>query len=105
MPEPLNVAAELLLVSGALADDQAQHLLANHARADSAIDSAMSGWVGRSASALSASADTWSTAARELATRVWEHAEALRITGMTFAETEHRGAQATAQAHRTDGVR
>ena len=104
MPEPLNVAAELLIVSGALADDQANDLLANHARVDSAVDSASTGWVGRSAAALSATAATWTTATRDLATRVCEHGAALRITGMAFAETELRSAGATAQVHRGDGA-
>ena len=105
MSEPLHVAAELLIVSGTLADDQAHDLLANHARTDSAVDSALTGWVGRSAAALSASAATWATATRDLATRVSEHGAALRITGMTFAEMEHRGARATAQVHRPSGAR
>ena len=104
VPEPLNVAAELLIVSGALADSHADDLLANHARVDSAVDSASTGWVGRSAAALSATAATWTTATRDLATRVCEHGAALRITGMAFAETELRSAGATAQVHRGDGA-
>jgi hypothetical protein len=105
VPEPLNVAAELLIVSGALADSHADDLLANHARVDSAVDSASTGWVGRSAAALSASAAAWTSATRDLATRVCEHGAALRITGATFAEMELRGARATAQVHRGDGAR
>jgi len=104
VPEPLNVAAELLIVSGALADSHADDLLANHARVDSAVNSASTGWVGRSAAALSATAATWTTATRDLATRVCEHGAALRITGMAFAETELRSAGATAQVHRGDGA-
>jgi hypothetical protein len=104
VPEPLRVAAELLIVSGTLADDQAHDLLANHARADSAVDSALTGWVGRSAAALSASAATWATTTHDLAARVREHGAALRFTGMAFAEMEHLSAQATAQVHRADGA-
>ena len=104
VPEPLNVAPELLIVSGALADDQADDLLANHARVDSAVDSALIGWVGRSAAALSATAATWTTATRDLATRVCEHGAALRITGMAFAEMELRSARATAQANGAGGA-
>ena len=104
MPEPLNVAAELLIVSGALADSHADDLLANHARVDSAVDSASTGWVGRSAAALSATAATWTTATQDLATRVCEHGAALRITGMAFAEMELRSTRATAQVHRGEGA-
>ena len=104
MPEPLNVAAEFLIVAGALADDQAHDLMADHARVDSAVDSAMTGWVGRSAAALSASAATWTTATRDLATRVCEHGAALRTTGMTFAEMDLRSARAMAQVHRAGGA-
>jgi uncharacterized protein YukE len=104
VPEPLNVTAELLIVSGTLADDQAHDLLANHARVDSAVDSALTGWVGRSAAALSASAAAWIPATRDLATQVCEHGAALRITGMAFAEMELRSARATAQVHRRDGA-
>jgi uncharacterized protein YukE len=105
MPEPLNVAAELLIVSGALADDQAHDLLANHARADSAVDSALTGWVGRSAAALSASAAMWATTTQDLATRVCEYGAALRITGMAFTDMDLRAARATAQVHSGDGTR
>jgi len=104
VPEPLNVAAELWIVSGALADDQAHDLLASHTRADSAVDSALTGWVGRSAAALSATAATWATATRDLATRVGEHGAALRITGMAFADMDLSSARATAQVHCADGA-
>ena len=104
MPEPLNVAAELLIVSGALADDQAHNLLADHARADSAVDSALAGWVGRSAAALSASATTWAITTQDLATRVCEYGAALRITGMAFTDMELRATRATAQVHRGEGA-
>ena len=104
MPEPLNVDPELLIVSGALADDQAHDLLASHTRAESAVHSALTGWVGRSAAALSATATTWATATQDLATQVCEHGTALRITGMAFAEMEVRSARATAQVHRRDGA-
>ena len=105
VPEPLNVDAELLIVSGALADDQAHDLLARHTRADSAVDSALAGWVGRSAAALSATAATWATATRDLAAQVCEHGAALRITGMAFADMDLRGARVTAQVHCADGAR
>ena len=104
MPEPLHVAAESLILSGALADDQADDLLATQARADSAVDSALTGWVGRSAAALSASVATWATATQDLADRICEHGTALRITGTAFADMEQCGAQATAQTHRADGA-
>ena len=105
MPESLHVAAELLIISGSLADDQAHDLMANHARADSAVDSALAGWVGRSAAALSATAATWATATRDLAAQVCEHGAALRITGMAFADMDLCGARVTTQVHCADGAR
>jgi len=105
VPEPLNVAAELLIVSGALADDQAHDLLANHTRADSAVDSALTGWVGRSAAELPAAAATWATATRDLAARICEHGAALRITGTAFVAMDLCGARSTAQVHCADGAR
>lgn len=103
MSESMNIVPELLIAAGAQADAHSQDLFASHASADAMVDSALFGWVGRSAVALSATAARWAASTTELSTRVYEHGEALRLTGANFAETEHRNAEAAAQVYQPGG--
>ncbi len=97
MSEPMNVTPELLIAAGAQAEAQSQNLFDSNHRIDAIVDAALFGWVGRSADAMSARADTWSAATTVLCTGVSDHGEALRLSGMTFAEIERHHAQAAAQ--------
>ena len=103
MSEPMNATPELLIAAGVRTDAHSQDLFASHARADAAVDSALFGWVGQSAAALSATASMWASATTDLSIRVYAHGEALRLTGVQFAEMEHRNAQTAAQVHRDAG--
>lgn len=98
--EPMIVFPELLIDAAARADAQSQDLFASHSWADAAIDSAAHGWVGRSATALSLTAIRWAAATTELSTRICEHGEALRLSGVSFAATERRNTDAVAGVQR-----
>ena len=94
------VFPELLIDAGVQSDAYSQDLFARHSCADAAIDSAAHGWVGRSAAALSLKAVRWAATTTELSTRIWEHGEALRLSGVNFAATERRNTDALAGVHR-----
>lgn len=98
--EPMIVSPELLIDAGAQSDAYSQDLFASHSCADAAIDSAAHGWVGRSATALSLTAIRWAVTTTELSTRIWEHGDALRLSGVNFAATERRNTDALAGVHR-----
>ena len=98
--EPMSVFPELLIDAGAQSDAYSQDLFTSHSCADAAIDSAAHGWVGRSAAALSLKAIRWAATTTELSTRIWEHGEALRLSGMGFAAAERRNTDALAGVYR-----
>lgn len=103
MSEPISITPELLIAAGVEVDAHSRDLVTIGHRADAMVDSALPGWVGRSAAALAARASTWAAATLALATRVYDHGEALRHSGVNFAEMECRGAQTVAQVHPTVG--
>jgi len=98
--EPMNIAPELLIVAGAAAEAQSQDLLASHNRTDAIVDSALPGWVGRSATALAGLASMWAATTLALSARLHDHGEALRLSGLNFAEVEVHGTQSLEQWHR-----
>lgn len=101
-PESLDACPDLLIAAAVHADLSAEEFSANHERADTAIDSALPGWVGRSAAALAARSGTWAAAAATLSAAICAHSEALRISALQFAEMDHRnGAALTAKPSRT----
>ena len=97
MSEPMNIDPELLIAAGVQTEAHSEDLFDSHSRADAIVDSALFGWVGRSADAMSALAVAWSAATATLYNGVYAHGEALRLSGMTFAEIERHNAQAAAQ--------
>ncbi|MFZ4372854.1 MAG: hypothetical protein ACOYO2_06440 [Mycobacterium sp.] len=101
--QPMNIAPELLIVAGVEVTAHSQDLVTIGHRADAMVDSALPGWVGRSAAALAARAATWADATLALSARVYVHGEALRRSGLNFAEMECRGAQTVVQVHPTVG--
>ena len=103
MSEPLNTAPELLIVAGAEAHAHSQDLVAIGHRADAMVDAALPGWVGRSAAALAMRSSTWAGATKALATRVYNHGEALQLSGVNFAEMEYRGTQKFARVRPAAG--
>lgn len=89
---PLNVDPESLAACACQCDAQSGDLLAAHRSA--AIESALSGWVGRSHAALAAAAQRWTPTTTALAARLAEHGEVLRVAALTFAEMDAGHARA-----------
>lgn len=86
MTASINVDPELLAVAAARADAESQAVFASHSAADAAVDSALTGWVGSSRTALAATAGRWAETTSGLSVGVYQHGEAMRISGLTFAE-------------------
>ena len=103
MAEPLKVNPEALVTSGGVLDQHSQNVFATHTQADQAIESSLFSWVGQSQSALAAKAASWSTVTTTLTTRLYEHAEGLRVSGMTFAAMDQRDAEELADVYRPNG--
>ena len=93
MRNSMNVHPELLAASAALAASQSQRVSAAHSAASQRVDAALPGWVGNSRAALTAAAQRWADLSTGLNLRIYQHSEALRVTGLTFAaaDAEHAG--------------
>lgn len=96
MPESMDVCPELLIAAAVQAAQFADDLFASHAGADAMVESALFGWVGSSAAALSARAASWATATTALSTAIQDHAEALRQSALNFVEIDRFNASAVA---------
>jgi len=96
VPESMDVCPELLIAAAVQAAQSSDDLFASHAGADATVESALFGWVGSSAAALSARAASWATATTTLSTAVHDQAEALRKSALNFAEMDHSNASAVA---------
>jgi len=103
MAEPLKVDPESLVTSGGMLDQHSQNVFVTHSQADQRIDSSLFSWVGQSQSALAAKAAAWATVTTTLTTRLYEHAEGLRVSGMTFAAMDQRDAEELAEVYRPNG--
>jgi WXG100 family type VII secretion target len=103
MAEPLKVDPESLVTSGGVLDQHSQNVFATHTQADQTIESSLFSWVGQSQSALAAKAAAWTTVTTNLTTRLYEHGEGLRVSGMTFAAMDHRDAEELADVYRPNG--
>jgi uncharacterized protein YukE len=98
----MDACPDLLIAAAVYADLAAEEFCANHERADTAVDSALSGWVGRSAAALTARSDTWATATATLSAAICAHSGALRVAALQLAEMDQgNGAALTAKPGRT----
>ncbi|MCV7177573.1 WXG100 family type VII secretion target [Mycolicibacterium sphagni] len=103
MAESLKVDPESLVSSGGVLDQHSQNVFATHSQADQTIESSLFSWVGQSQSALAAKAAAWTTVTTTLTTRLYEHAEGLRVSGMTFAAMDQRDAETLADVDRGNG--
>ena len=88
MPNSINVHPGLLAASAAVTATQAQTVLSAHNTAATSVDAALSGWVGNSHAALVATAQRWAEKSTDLNLRIYQHSEALRISGLTFTELD-----------------
>lgn len=100
----LKVDPELVAQAAGRADDELRVLVDAHGAAMAAIDSALRGWIGESAAALSAATVRWAAATGEVGTLIAAHAEALRISGLTISEMAVRHTASLASVHRADPV-
>lgn len=103
MSEAMRVDPELLVMSGAEVDNHSQTVYATHTAADATIDSSLFTWAGQSQHAMAAKAAQWVQATDALSTRLYAHAEALRVSGMNFAEMDHQHADTLASVHQPNG--
>lgn len=103
MAEPLRADPELLVSSGGVLDEHSQNVFVTHSQADQTIESSLFSWVGQSQSALAAKAAAWTTVTTTLTTRLYEHAEGLRVSGMTFAAMDRNDAETLADVYRPNG--
>lgn len=87
MPNSINVHPGLLAASAAVTATQAQTVLSAHNTAATSVDTALSGWVGNSHAALVATAQR-PRLSTDLNLRIYQHSEALRISGLTFTELD-----------------
>ena len=83
-------------------DEHSQTVFVTHSSADQVIESSLGGWVGRSQAALAAKASEWSMVTTLLFTRLYAHAEGLRVSGMTFAAMDGRAGGELAAVYRPD---
>ena len=92
LTKPLSVDPELLIASGALADEHSETVFSVFTASDSAVEFAQFSWVGRSHAALTATAADWTAATTGLTARIHAAGESLRVCGLAFAEQDHGGA-------------
>jgi hypothetical protein len=91
--DAMNVDPELLVTSGGVLDEHSQSVFAAHSAADQTIESSLFSGAGQSQAALAAKAAAWTTATTTLTARLYEHAEGLRTSGLTFAAMDQRDAE------------
>lgn len=92
----VNVDPGLLAAAAAHADTESRAVLAAHGAVDAALEAARFGWVGSSEAALTDTAERWSAATAELGRRLYRHAEALRVSALSFAAMEDEHGRALA---------
>ncbi len=86
--EKFRLDLEVLAHSAAQVSGQGEDLASAHLSSDNRIAAAQSGWVGRSALALSTKTATWLEDSRRLLTRVGEHALNMNNDGIDFSAME-----------------
>lgn len=103
MADALNVDPELLVAAGAMLDEHSQNVFAAHSAADQTVESSLFSWVGQAQSALAAKAAAWTTVTTTLTARLYEHAEGLKTSGLTFAAMDQHDAQTLSRVHQPSG--
>ena len=101
MAEAINVDPELLVASGAVLDEHSQSVFAAHSAADQTIESSLFSWVGQAQSALATKTAAWTTVTTTLTARLYEHAESLRTSGLTFAAMDEHDAETLSNVYQS----
>lgn len=86
----LRVDIEQLLAAAVQVSGYGEDLATRHLAADNLLESAASGWVGRSVAALSGRADLWRAQSNRLVSRVGAHVTALHSSALGFSAMEQR---------------
>lgn len=97
MPQRIEVHPDQLARASARLLQCADEIHAGHASTDARIADAQSGWVGRSADALTARVASWQQTSAVLHERLNSHGTALRASNQMFAAREGRNSEAVAQ--------
>ena len=101
--DAMNVDPEFLVASGGVMDEHSQSVFATHSAADQTIESSLFSWVGQSQTAAAAKAAAWTTVTTRLTAGLYEHAEGLRTSGLTFAAMDERDAETLSNVYQSSG--
>ena len=101
--DAMNVDPEFLVASGGVVDEHSQSVFATHSAADQTIESSLFSWVGQSQTASAAKAAAWTTVTTRLTACLYEHAEGLRTSGLTFAAMDERDAETLSNVYQSSG--
>ena len=108
----LQFNIEQLVTAAVQVAGHGEDLAAEHLATDNRLESAASGWAGRSAAALGNRAELWRYQSNRLLARVAGHANALHSTACEFAAMEVRNgvvlaapSSPTASADATTAIR
>ena len=101
--DAMNVDPEFLVASGGVMDEHSQSVFATHSAADQTIESSLFSWVGQAQSALATKTAAWTTVTTTLTARLYEHAEGLRTSGLTFAAMDERDAETLSNVYQSSG--
>jgi WXG100 family type VII secretion target len=99
----LRVNPEHLITSGAQVDEHSQNVFVTHSAADQAIESSLFSWAGQSQMAMTAKAGEWTAVTTALTTRLYAHAEALRTSGLSFADMDQQNSQDLEAVYKPNG--
>lgn len=92
MPAQMNVDPQVLATSSAQVRAVSQNFVAANDGAAAAIAPALEGWVGLSRAAMSDTVAYWAGSTLAVAARMAAYAEALAVSGWTFAAMDARHA-------------
>lgn len=92
MPEPLEFDPADLHVSANHMGVHHADLRAAHAKADSDIDAAQTGWIGASAAALQTKLAEWQATTEQLCGSIADHEQAFRAAGKTYETVDGESA-------------
>ena len=92
--DPMSVDPDALLAAAAAIEEQAATLTAAHTEWDSAVHTALPGWIGQSRRALEELAGHWTADSVALNARLCDVAASLRVSAASFAEADRVHARA-----------
>ncbi|BBZ35616.1 hypothetical protein [Mycolicibacterium confluentis] len=97
--DELRAVTEDLADSGLTVTAHGEGVAESHATSDAAVENALSGWCGRSAAAMLARSQEWSSTTSMLLVRLGAHAGGLHACSQTFAAMSAEHAAAIGKVH------